>query len=304
MNNTQTAQPKLSEYSIGEISETRYIPGKADVDPVGHARSQSRLYNALGWLTPVLFLALWELAGIQEWINTSFFPAPTMIANTAVEMVDNGTLQHDLLISFRRIAMGFSIGVVLGVSAGILLGLSRTLRAAIEPFLTSLYTIPKLALLPLLLLIFGLGEIPMVSLVALGVFFIMWITVIEAVLGVDKGYTEAARSFGAKGWKLFRHVTFPAVLPQIFVGMRIAIGNAVLVLIGIEFVQSSEGIGYRIWHSWSLFSAEPMYVGIVTVSIMGYLLSLVVRIIGRAATPWSLRDDKRAARGSRLRRPK
>ncbi|AII10539.1 hypothetical protein EP51_40500 (plasmid) [Rhodococcus opacus] len=268
------------------MRELLVTPGAADRDPIRHARHRRRQHLLLGWLTPVVFLALWQLAASTGWIDTRFFPSPVSIGATAVELLGAGTLEHNVWVSTQRIILGFLLGVLVGVATGMLLGLSRIARSALEPFLSALYTIPKLALLPLLLLIFGLGELPKILLVALGVFFLMWITVVEAILDIPEVYEEAARSFGASPWMTFRHVTFPAALPQIFVGMRLAIGNAVLVLIGIEFVQSDDGIGYQIWHSWSLFAAKPMYVGIVTVALMGLILTLTIKLAGRVAVPW------------------
>lgn len=268
------------------VRQVTIRPGKLDVDPVGHARRQTRLFRTLGLLTPICFAALWELGASQGFIDTRFFPAPSMIARSGADMIQDGTLLNDVWMSTRRIVLGFALGVSVGVGLGILLGCFSVIRAALEPMFSAFYTIPKLALLPLLLLVFGLGELPKVLLVGLGVFFIMWISTLEAIVGVPAGYLEAAKAFGARGWTMFRHVTFPAILPSIFVGMRIAIGNAVLVLIGIEFVQSSDGIGYRIWHSWSLFAAQPMYVGIVTVALMGFAFTTLIKLAGRSVIRW------------------
>ncbi|WP_378951342.1 ABC transporter permease [Mesorhizobium sp. ANAO-SY3R2] len=262
-------------------------PGEAERDPRGYARRARRQERVLAVVTPVVFFVLWELMARAGVLDARFFPAPSAIFMSALEMLSTGILQRDILASALRVLVGFAIGVVTGLGAALLLGLSRLTRAALEPFLTALYTVPKLALLPLLLLIFGLGELPSVLLVGMTVFFLVWIQCMEAVLAIPENYCEAARSFGAKGWKMFRHVTWPALLPQLFISMRIAIGTAVLVIVGVEFVQASQGIGYRIWHSWSLFQANRMYVGICTVALMGFLFSSVVRWLGRVMLPWT-----------------
>ena len=262
-------------------------PGPAETDPQAHAcwaRMQERLLSVA---TPLLFLLLWELAARVGWIQTRFFPAPTQIFASGLTMAKAGTLVADLAASTLRILAGFALGTVTGVLAALALGLSRLVRAALDPFLSALYTVPKLAILPLLLLIFGLGELPSVLLVAMTVFFIVWITCMEAVLAIPENYRETARSFGARGWQMFVHVIWPFILPQLFVSMRIAIGTAVLVIVGVEFVQADVGIGFRIWHSWSLFQADRMYVGVCLVALMGYLFSSIVRWIGRVALPWN-----------------
>ncbi len=151
----------------------------------------------------------------------------------------SGELQRDVRGSWvLRIVAGFVLGVVTGVMAGLLLGLSRRAHAALDPFLSALYTVPKLALLPLLLLIFGLGELPNVLLVGMTVFFLVWITCMEAVMTIPESYREAARSFGAGRWSMFVHVIWPAMLPQLFVAMRISAGTACWLIIGVEFVQA------------------------------------------------------------------
>ena len=135
----------------------------------------------------------------------------------------------------RRILYGYLIGTASGIIVGFLTGAHRLLRAALEPLLSSLYTVPKLALLPIFLTVFGFGEKAIVMLIATTVFFFVWISTMAAVVGVADGYREAARSFGVSPWQMFRHVLWPASLPAIFVGMRIAAGVSVLMLIGVEF---------------------------------------------------------------------
>lgn len=275
----------------GRVPTDRTItiaPGMAERDPLRFARTQRRQEVVLAVATPILFFIFWEFLARVGVLDTRFFPAPTTVVATAGDMIASGQLQRDILASAARVIIGFALGVAVGLAAALGLGLSRLTRAALEPFLTALYTVPKLALLPLLLLIFGLGELPSILLVAMTVFFLVWIQCMEAVLAVPEVYREAARCFGAKGWNMFRHVTWPALLPQLFISMRIAIGTAVLVIVGVEFVQGSNGVGYRIWNSWSLFQANRMYVGICTVALMGYVFSLGVRWLGRLMIPWSV----------------
>jgi ABC-type nitrate/sulfonate/bicarbonate transport system permease component len=263
------------------------VPGPAELDPVGYARRRRLISRALGIGVPIVLIALWQLCANQGLIDTRFFPAPSRIVTTAQRMIANGTLFSDVWTTLRALFIGFAGGVVVGVAIGVLLALWWPIRAGFEPLFNALYTVPKLAILPLLLLIFGLGETPKIILVGIGVFFIMWISTIEAVSDIPEGYVEAAQSFGVRGWHRFTNVTLPAALPRIFTGLRLAIGNAVLIVVGIEFVNGDAGIGYRIWHSWSLFVADQMYVGIVTVALLGFLLALVIRIVARLVIPWS-----------------
>jgi ABC-type nitrate/sulfonate/bicarbonate transport system permease component len=236
---------------------------------------------------PIALFALWQWGADSGRIDTKFFPAPTTIWTTAVDMFESGELQHAVWVSTWRVLQGFAWGSVIGVAVGLLMGMSRTLRAALDPLLTALYTVPKLALLPLLLLIFGLGDGPKIILIAITVFFFMWISTMAAIIGVPDGYREAATSFGASRLQMLRQVLFPAALPEIFVGLRISAGVSILTLVAIEFVNATDGIGYTIWFSWSLFLAQKMYVGIVVVALMGLIFTSVIRWIGKKLTPWA-----------------
>lgn len=243
--------------------------------------------NLLRFGTPVLIVLLWQLSATVEVLDRRFFPAPTQIARAFTKAVDSGVLQAALSVSIRRLLIGYLMGLTAGILLGFLLGVVRFLRVALEPVISAVYTVPKLAILPLFLLIFGLGDMPKILVVALSVFFITCISTISAVTNIPDSYREPARSFGASPFKTFTHVMLPAVLPDIFVALRLAAGTAVLVMIGIEFVQGGAGIGWMIWNSWQLFLADRMYVGIVSVALLGVIFQTLVKFIGRRLTPWT-----------------
>lgn len=274
----------------------RIEPSAAEVDPQRYRRRRTRIERGLAWLVPALLISFWQLAAEAGWIDLRLFPSPWRIVESGRDLIESGQLQDELLLSTRRILIGFALGVTSGAIAGFLLGSSRLARAAFEPTLNALYTVPKLALLPLLLLIFGIGEQPKLILIAMTVFFFMWISVMEAVSSISEGYREAALSFRAGPWLRFSQVVFPAVLPQLFVAMRVSAGVSVLVLVGAEFVQGGNGIGYLIWNSWSLFLADRMYVGIVVVALMGVIFSMIIQAVGRFLTPWEGAGRRRRRR--------
>lgn len=265
----------------------RIVPGFSDLFPDRWARRRRTQAIVLGIATPVLLLVLWQIAAEANWIDQRFFPAPTKIWGAAVSSMQSGQLATDTWATLYPLLLGLVFGFLGGCILGFTMGLVRPLRLAFDPVLSALYTVPKLALLPLLLLIFGYGLVPKVVLIGLGVFFIIWISVQEAVVSIPAGYLETARSFKVGRFKTFFRVIFPEVLPEIFVSLRIAVGNAVLIAVGVEFVNGSEGLGFRIWNSWTLFIADKMYVGIVLVAIIGYLLRLLVDVLRRASIPWA-----------------
>ncbi len=265
----------------------RREPGPAERDRRAHRARRRRLERALSWGVPALFVGAWQWAAAAGAVNTLFFPPPSDILATGGDMVRSGELQHHLGASARRIGLGLVLGVAAGVAVGFAMGLSALLRAALDPTLSALYVVPKLALLPLLLLVFGVGETPMVLLVAIAVFFLVWITTMTAVRTVPEGWREAARAFGANRRQFVGHVLLPASMPQILTGLRLATGMAVLVTVGVEFVQGADGLGRLIWMSWSLFLPERMYVGIVVVALLGVVAAAFVRLAARVLTPWT-----------------
>lgn len=269
----------------------RRVPGPAQVNPGGYRRRRLVVDNALRWGTPVALVVVWQVVCTSGAVDRRFWPAPTDIVDSFGQAISSGVLLEATVSSLVRILVGFAFGAAAGIVLGILLGTMRPLRVALDPIISALYTVPKLAILPLLLLVFGLGDTPKIILVALGVFFIVVISTTAAVCNVADAYMEPARSFGASTLQTFRHVTVPAVLPEVFTSLRIGIGNAILLLIGVEFVQGQEGLGFLIWNSWQIFLADRMYVGIVTVAVLGVLMQSSVAWLGRRLAPWTRGRD-------------
>lgn len=278
-------KPVVAAARGGTIVRRR--PSPADAEPARYRKRSHRLEVGLAILWPLLLLLAWELAARAGWIDTRFFPAPTHIWTAGVDLVSSGELQDALLISLRRVAWGFFLGSFAGIALGVVLAQSRVMRNSLQPLIYALWTVPKVALLPLFLLIFGIGETPIVILIAITCFFLVFIPTLAAMISVPFAYREAAQSFEANRWQVLRHVTIPASLPQIFVALRLTAGASILTLVAVEFVQSRAGIGFLIWNSWSLFLADRMYVGIVVIAVVGAVFTLLVALVGRKLSPWA-----------------
>lgn len=290
---TPTVEPgkervlESSEAPTGEVgNRTTYLPGAPERDPMRFARRRRVLELLLAAGFPVLLLLLWQASATRGWLDARFFPSPTTIAQEAVELLKTGDLQEALWFSTRSLVVGYLCGVTLGLTIGGVTGTSRWFRVALEPVLSALYTVPKLAIFPLLLLIFGLGNTPKIVLISISVYFYVWISTMSGLMSVPNGYREAAASFNAQRMQMFRHVMLPGALPQIFVGLRLGAGVSVLVMVGAEFVSGNEGLGHLIWQSWQLLIARRMYVGIVTVSLLGVVAMSLVKFAGRRLMPW------------------
>lgn len=285
-----TSVPKAA-HKTGGVRELSRRPTRADRDPARTQRRWKATKFILGAGFPIAFFGLWQLASSVGWLDSAIYPSPSAVAATLVELAQDGTLWDETLVSLRRIALGYLLGATAGVVIGFLMGLSRYARATLEPFSWAWYTVPKLALLPVFLTIFGFGELAVVMLLAVTVYFFVWISVMAAVTSVPTGYRDAVVTLDANRWQVFQHVIFPAVLPDIFVGLRLAAGVSVLMLVGVEFVLGGAGLGFLIEQGRTLLLLDQTYAGIIFVSIVGYLFAQLVKWVGNLVTPWAKNDD-------------
>lgn len=290
MSDTKTMRRSGTRPTVSSSQVVRR-PGPAELNSASHRRRRLLLENLLRWGTPIVLIAVWQYFATNGTLDRRFWPPPSDIVTSLREMVELGTLQDNLWITTQRLFIGYVSGSVIGILVGFALGANRWFRVALEPLISALYTVPKLAIFPLLLVIFGLGETPKIILTALAAFFICCISTISAVLSIPTAMREPLRSFNAGWLQEFRHLVFPAILPAVFVSLRLAAGMAVLVLVGMEMIQGGSGLGFLIWSSWQIFDTDRMYVGIVVAAIYGVVFQALVQLGGRLATPWE-RDTR------------
>jgi NitT/TauT family transport system permease protein len=252
----------------------------------GHGQWSTRGRKLLRIASPFLLLLLWEILSRAGVLDRRFFPPPSELVSSARGMVADGSLLASTTDSLRRLVIGYFSGAALGTAVGLWLGLSSWSRALFEPWLIVTYPIPKLALFPLLVLIVGLGEPPIVILLAIAVFYVVAINLIAGVLSIRPVVLDVARDCGASFWQTVRTVALPASLPHIMTGLEISMGIAYIVLIAAEFVGAKTGLGSVIWSSWQLFDVAPMYVSIVTISVLGYASVIALRYLGQWLMPW------------------
>lgn len=245
----------------------------------------------IGLVSPIVLLGIWELAARTGAINVAFFPAPSTIVLTAVEQAQTAQFWTDLAISLQRIAVGIVMGAVPGVVVGLAMGLFRPVRDALNPLIAALFPIPKIALLPLLLLIFGIGETSKYVTIAINVFFLMTINTFAGVVGTPRIYFEVAQNLKASPLKTYLTVALPGALPGIFTGLRICMGTALILLVAVEFSTADSGVGYRIWWAWTVFWVDTMYVGFLVIAILGLAFSYAVDLLERMIIPWHRKHE-------------
>jgi 1,4-dihydroxy-2-naphthoate octaprenyltransferase len=240
----------------------------------------------LSWLSPLLLLLLWEGAVQLGVLNRIFVPPPSEVVVALVDGLIDGSLVADVVVSSERIALGFLLGAIPATLLGIWSGLNRTVYYLVRPLATMLYPVPKIALLPLVIEVLGIGEISKIATVAISVFLMVVIHTIGGVMQVDRRYFEVGRLYGANQWTLFRTVALPASLPAIIEGWKLAMGFALTLIVGVEFVGASNGIGYRIWQSYELYAIADMFAAVCLIAALGWVLTVGLDELERLLVPW------------------
>lgn len=267
------------------------LRARAAKDWAGRQRRDRTLRVALGVGVPVVLLALWQVASSAGVIDSRFFPSPSTIAGrAATDIADNGLLTelgHQFGVSLVRMAAGYFIGALAGVLLGTLMGSMRWVRYAFDPLLYAVYPMPKLAILPLLLIVFGIGNLSKITLVALGVFFVVCISTLSGTLYTNPMFQDVASAFSFPRLMRYRHVTVPAALPSIMNGLKLGIGQALILAVSVEFVSSNDGIGYFIWQSWQTFNIPSMFIGLFCVAAAGALAVFGGDAVERRLIPWA-----------------
>lgn len=236
--------------------------------------------------SPLALLVAWEIAARLGLVDVRFFPAPTSIIAALIEIARSGELWANTEISLQRLVLGFLLGGIPALVLGIIMGISRPIRAMIDPLIATTYPIPKSSILPLILLIFGLGEMSKIVMVAIGVFYPIAINATAGVLQINRIYLDVGKSFKASRWETFRTIALPGALPFVMTGVKLGAGLGLILIAIAEMVGAKSGIGYMIWSAWETFSVERMYVGLFVIAIIGFVMTLGLNEIERWLIPW------------------
>jgi NitT/TauT family transport system permease protein len=239
-------------------------------------------------ISPIGLLLVWQILVELGFGDRRFIPTPSDIAVRFWQLSVSGELAVNLLATLWRVVIGFVIGVVPAIAIGLLMAMSRPVRIFFDPLIAALFPIPKVALMPLLLLAFGFGDASKIAVVAIGVFFPVIVNTYAGAANIEKIYWDVARNYGASAWVMFTRIVFFGALPMIFAGLRIAVAVAFIVLVAAEFVSTKTGIGYMIWNSWELLQVDSMFVGIVVIGLVGLVSSALLQEIERKAIPWKI----------------
>jgi ABC-type nitrate/sulfonate/bicarbonate transport system permease component len=237
--------------------------------------------------SPIILILIWELAGQVRLIDTRFFPTPsTIILQAAVPMIKSGELWTHLSISLTRIGIGFVLGAIPGVIIGLAMGLNPLVRAAIQPLVDATFPIPKSAIAPLFLMIFGIGEESKYAIIATAVIYLVLINTVSGVRNIDRIYLDVGKNYGASRLMMFTDVALPGALPMVFTGLKLGMGVALIIIVIAEIIGAKSGIGFLIWNSWQVFQVEKMYVGLMVSALLGFGTAALLNVVERRLIPW------------------
>lgn len=240
----------------------------------------------LPFLLPVGVILLWQLAASAGWISNRLMPAPIQVVWAFWDKLSSGQLLVDIQASAVRAISGLLVGGSIGFLLGLANGLSRLSHALTDTTLQMLRTIPNLALIPLVILWFGIGEEAKLFLTALGVFFPIYLNTLHGVRNVDPQLIEMGRVYGMNGWSLFRKVIFPGALPSIFVGLRFSLGIMWLTLIVAETMAASSGIGHMANSAREFMMTDVVILALVIYALLGKLADVIALTLERLTLQW------------------
>ena len=269
------------------------LPGRiATTESANTARSERR--RGKWWyrlVSPLVVLLVWQLASTAGVISAQKLPPPTKVWHTAVQLVTTnsaayGTLQHAMLISLERIAIGFALGATVALALAIVAGLSRFGENAVDPLMQMIRTLPLFGLIPVFIVWFGIGQLPKVLLIALAAAIPLYLNTFSGIRGVDGRLGELGRTLGLSRSEMLRHIILPGALPETLVGLRQSLGLAWLSLVVAEQLNANAGLGYIINQATQFLQNDVIFVALIVYTLLGLTTDWFVRILERRALAW------------------
>jgi NitT/TauT family transport system permease protein len=245
-----------------------------------------RRYRPLRIISPLAFLLLWEAIVRLGEVNQLLVPAPASVLRTMVDLTVDGRLPWAIVVSLHRVLQGFIYGSLLGIGLGLLVGWFRAFEDAVDPLVGAIYPIPKSALFPLFILWFGLGEASKVITIMIGVVFLVLINTVTGVKALDPVLLKAARDLGANQRQIFMKVVIPGALPNIFTGLRLGAGMALILVFITEIEATKAGLGFLLWESYQLLLVKQVFACTIAFGILGIFSSLLLQWLERVLCPW------------------
>lgn len=250
------------------------------------AKSRSARLLEARWFSPVILLVLWELGSRTGLIPERTLAPPSSVIATLLEMVRSGELPANIIVSLGRALLGLAIGVSIGGALGLIAGLSRPGDALVDPIMQIKRTIPVVALSPLFIVWFGIGETPKIALIAFATLFPVYLNLYQGIRGVDVRLVDAARSFGLRRSELIWHVILPGALPSLLTGLRFSFAIAVLMLVIAEQINASAGLGFLVNNARDFMRTDIIVVCLMVYAMLGLGADFLIRSIEKRTLSW------------------
>jgi sulfonate transport system permease protein len=251
-----------------------------------------QLQPLAAWISPLALLLIWYWATRQQWVPEQILPSPALVWASFLELIDSGELQDSLSISLFRLFTGFGIGVLAGLLIGVLLAISPQVRAYLGFTFEMLRHIPTLVLIPMLILLLGIGETFKIVILVKAVFFPVAQAATDAVRNIPRGFIEVGRVYQLKPWDFYRSILLPATVPPVLTGMRIALGRAWLILVAVELLAADAGIGQMMEFARQMLRLDIVLVGVVLTGLIGFGLDKSLRLLESRLMRWRPRLDR------------
>lgn len=232
-----------------------------------------------GLVSWVLIIALWQLVSLSY--TDYFLPGPLSVIHSLTQLIHKGVLGTDIIVSVSRAGKGWLTGIIMAVPLGLLIGNYEKVRWFVEPFLNFFRFVPVLALTSLFLMWFGVGEASKIALITYATFFPMLINTIAGVGSTNKTLVEAAQCMGASKIRVFFTVVIPSSIPFVFTGIRLGLSGSILCVVAAEMLAANNGLGYLVYSSRLYYKTDWMFVGILTLGILGFSADRLIMILGR-----------------------
>ncbi|AGK98878.1 ABC transporter permease [Clostridium pasteurianum] len=231
----------------------------------------------LGIISWIFIIAVWEIASLFS--RPDFLPGPLAVITGANELVKDGTLFKFIFISFRRVLTGWVLGSLIGVPIGLLIGKIKAVKSFVEPILNFFRFVPAIGFITLFILWFGIGEAGKIVLIMYATTFIVMLNTSVGVANIQEEKIRAARCLGASESQILFNVIIPASVPHVFTGVRLAMGNSFAAIVGAEMLAANEGIGYLIWTARLYFKTEWVFIGLISLGLMGFFTDKVLGVV-------------------------
>jgi len=238
----------------------------------------------------LFILVVWQVLVQTGKLNELFLPAPLSVLRAMWQMILSGVLPWAVLVSLNRLMQGFVYGSLIGIVLGLIAGSIRWVEDVVDPWVAAVYPIPKSALFPLFLLWFGLGDTSKIVTIAVGVLFLVLVNTVTGVKSINPLLLKAAVDLGASRLQVFMKVILPGALPNIFTGLRLGAGMALILVFITEIEATKAGLGFLLWESFQLMETRNVFVGVVTFGLLGVAFTWGLQWIERVCCPWVQRS--------------